>query len=140
MDLVVRLREEMKTRHSYDKIFQKIWGASEVIDYLAHVTSTRKMVLEYPKSFKDIIEGEVVGSGYDSLAKQLQCSVGNYKRSEMLGKKRIIPDDISMVPENKKQQKDCVWVYSVGIRTCECGRTYEEYKRCAKNVHGKLEE
>lgn len=28
MDLVVRLREEMKTRHSYDKIFQKIWGAS----------------------------------------------------------------------------------------------------------------
>lgn len=28
MDLVVRIREEMKTRHSYDKIFQKIWGAS----------------------------------------------------------------------------------------------------------------
>ncbi|KAI4831064.1 hypothetical protein KUCAC02_002665, partial [Chaenocephalus aceratus] len=27
-DLVNRLREEMKTRHGYDKIFQKIWGAS----------------------------------------------------------------------------------------------------------------
>jgi len=31
-----------------------------------------KMVLEYPKTFKDIIEGEVVGSGYNSLTKQLQ--------------------------------------------------------------------
>ncbi|KAK0151057.1 hypothetical protein N1851_007803 [Merluccius polli] len=66
----------------------------------------RKMVLEYPKSFKDIIEGEVVGSGHDSLTKQLQCRVDNYKRNETLGKKRIIPDDISTVPNNKKQRKD----------------------------------
>ena len=66
----------------------------------------RKMVLEYPKSFKDIIEGEVVGSGYDSLTKQLQCRVDNNKRNETLGKKRAIPDDISTVPENKKQWKD----------------------------------
>ncbi|KAE8278074.1 hypothetical protein D5F01_LYC23871 [Larimichthys crocea] len=29
MDLILRLRQEIKTRHSYDKIFQKIWGASE---------------------------------------------------------------------------------------------------------------
>lgn len=65
-----------------------------------------KMVLEYPKSFKDDIEGEVVGSGYDSLTKQLQCRVDNYKRSETLGKKRIIPGDISTVPENKKLWKD----------------------------------
>lgn len=28
MDLILRLRQEIKTRHSYDKIFQKIWGAS----------------------------------------------------------------------------------------------------------------
>ncbi|XP_047445827.1 uncharacterized protein LOC125010923 [Mugil cephalus] len=66
----------------------------------------RKMVLEYPKSFTDIIEGEVIGSGYDSLTKQLQCRVDNYKRNKTLGKKRSIPDDISTVPENKKQQKD----------------------------------
>ncbi|XP_078028604.1 uncharacterized protein LOC144464683 [Epinephelus lanceolatus] len=65
----------------------------------------RKMVLEYPESFKDVIEGEVVGSGYDSLTKQLQCRVDNYKRNEALGKKRIIPDDTSTVPENKKQRK-----------------------------------
>ncbi|XP_030269804.1 uncharacterized protein LOC115580079 isoform X2 [Sparus aurata] len=28
MDLLTRLRDEMKNRHTYDKIFQKIWGAS----------------------------------------------------------------------------------------------------------------
>ncbi|KAG8000940.1 hypothetical protein GBF38_018242, partial [Nibea albiflora] len=66
----------------------------------------RKMVLQYPKSFKDIIEGEVVGSGYDSLTKQLQCRVDNYKRNETLGKKRIIQEDVSFVSENKKQRKD----------------------------------
>lgn len=65
----------------------------------------RKMVLEYPKSFKDIIEGEVVGSGYDSLTKQLQSRVDNYKRTENLAKKRIITDDIT-VPDEKKQRKD----------------------------------
>ena len=64
------------------------------------------MVLEYPKSFKDIIEGEVVGSGYDSLTKQLQCRVDNYNRIEKLGKKRIISDDIGTVSENKKKRKD----------------------------------
>lgn len=28
MELILRLRDEMKTRSKYDKIFQKIWGAS----------------------------------------------------------------------------------------------------------------
>lgn len=28
MELIMRLRDEMKTRSKYDKIFQKIWGAS----------------------------------------------------------------------------------------------------------------
>ena len=28
MDLLLRLREEMKTRSSYDKVFEKVWGAS----------------------------------------------------------------------------------------------------------------
>nr|XP_023686769.1 uncharacterized protein LOC111853741 [Paramormyrops kingsleyae] len=40
----------------------------------------RKMVLAYPKSFKDVIEGQIVGSGYDSITKQLQCRVDNFKR------------------------------------------------------------
>lgn len=28
MDLLLRLREEMKTRSTYDKVFEKVWGAS----------------------------------------------------------------------------------------------------------------
>ncbi len=28
MDLIMRLRSEMINRSSYDKIFQKVWGAS----------------------------------------------------------------------------------------------------------------
>ncbi|KAK1900237.1 HMG domain containing protein 3 [Dissostichus eleginoides] len=28
MDLVIRLREQMKSRSTYDKVFQKVWGAS----------------------------------------------------------------------------------------------------------------
>lgn len=28
MDLVLRLREAMRNRSSYDKIFEKVWGAS----------------------------------------------------------------------------------------------------------------
>ncbi|XP_056142744.1 uncharacterized protein LOC130118348 isoform X2 [Lampris incognitus] len=29
MDLVIRLREQMKSRSTYDKVFQKVWGASD---------------------------------------------------------------------------------------------------------------
>ncbi|CDQ75791.1 unnamed protein product [Oncorhynchus mykiss] len=38
------------------------------------------MVLTYPKAFQDVIEGEIVGSGHDSLTKQLQSQVENLKR------------------------------------------------------------
>ncbi|KAF7643698.1 hypothetical protein LDENG_00235110 [Lucifuga dentata] len=34
----------------------------------------------YPLSFTDVIEDQVVGSGYDSLTKQLQSRVDNMKR------------------------------------------------------------
>ncbi|XP_041946353.1 uncharacterized protein LOC121707694 [Alosa sapidissima] len=40
----------------------------------------KRMVTRYPKSLQDVIEGDVVGSGFDSLAKQLQVRVENTKR------------------------------------------------------------
>ncbi|KAK0152218.1 HMG domain-containing protein 3 [Merluccius polli] len=60
MDLVVRLREEMKTRHSYDKIFQKIWGASggwSVILCPHGVVYSLKFNLraESPRDFTDLL-------------------------------------------------------------------------------------
>ncbi len=33
MDLVLRLRQEMRNRSSYDKVFQKVWGASGRITF-----------------------------------------------------------------------------------------------------------
>ncbi|KAL0151690.1 hypothetical protein M9458_052989, partial [Cirrhinus mrigala] len=33
MDLILRLRDEMKNRSSYDKIFEKVWGASAIYDF-----------------------------------------------------------------------------------------------------------
>lgn len=33
MDLVLRLRQEMRNRSSYDKVFQKVWGASGSITF-----------------------------------------------------------------------------------------------------------
>lgn len=64
----------------------------------------RKMALEYPMSFRDVIEGEVVASGYDSIVKQLQCRVDNTKRNEMQGKKRILEDHMDTVSENKRRR------------------------------------
>ncbi|XP_056335164.1 uncharacterized protein LOC130246305 [Danio aesculapii] len=43
----------------------------------------RKIVAMYPQSFKDVIEDQVVGSGYDSLTKQLQSRVDNMKRGKI---------------------------------------------------------
>ncbi|KAG7477156.1 hypothetical protein MATL_G00091140 [Megalops atlanticus] len=40
----------------------------------------RKMVKAYPVAFSDVIEGEIVGSGYDSLTKQLVSRVDNLRR------------------------------------------------------------
>ncbi|KAL6458904.1 hypothetical protein MHYP_G00323760 [Metynnis hypsauchen] len=44
-------------------------------------TEVAKMLVgKYPQSLKDVIEGEVVGTGYHSLVKQLQARIDNKKR------------------------------------------------------------
>nr|XP_055038580.1 uncharacterized protein LOC129426349 [Misgurnus anguillicaudatus] len=65
----------------------------------------RKMVLTYPKSLKDMIGDEVVGSGHDALTKQFQHRVDNYKRNE---KHNSTIYDGSPVSEKKLQRKDSV--------------------------------
>lgn len=70
-----------------------------------HITEiARKMVIHYPKSFRDEIEGQVVGTGYDSLVKQLMSRLDNFKRLQAPTKKRFSE---SGCPENiKKGRKD----------------------------------
>ncbi|KAL7853087.1 hypothetical protein SRHO_G00188720 [Serrasalmus rhombeus] len=41
----------------------------------------KKMVSKYPKSLQDIIEGDIVGTGYHSLVKQLQNRIENVRRT-----------------------------------------------------------
>ncbi|CAM4688507.1 unnamed protein product [Leuciscus chuanchicus] len=40
----------------------------------------RKMAKAYPGAFRDVIEGEIVGSGYDSLIKQMISRLDNVRR------------------------------------------------------------
>ncbi|XP_077089991.1 uncharacterized protein LOC143741615 [Siphateles boraxobius] len=40
----------------------------------------RKMAKAYPGAFRDVIEGEIVGSGYDSVIKQMISRVDNVRR------------------------------------------------------------
>lgn len=48
-----------------------------------HITeSARKMATAYPGAFKDVIEGEVVGSGYDSVIEQPINRVDNVRRGK----------------------------------------------------------
>ncbi|XP_059363214.1 uncharacterized protein LOC132101999 isoform X2 [Carassius carassius] len=50
-----------------------------------HVSEiARQMVIAYPKSFRDEINSQVVGSGYDSLLKQLVCRIDNFKRAKAI--------------------------------------------------------
>ncbi|XP_036938880.1 uncharacterized protein LOC119010651 isoform X2 [Acanthopagrus latus] len=64
----------------------------------------RKMVLAYPKSFKDVIEGQVVGSGYDSLTRWLQCRVDNCKRAQLV----ISPNSSGRKRRRQKNVNRCV--------------------------------
>lgn len=40
----------------------------------------KKIVATYPKSLQDVIEGDIIRSGYHSLVKQLQNRIENAKR------------------------------------------------------------
>ncbi|XP_051788930.1 uncharacterized protein LOC114658794 [Erpetoichthys calabaricus] len=54
--------------------------------HLIHIAA--KMVNKYPRSLKDVIEGEIIGSGYDSLLKQLHARAENVKRDDHAKSKR----------------------------------------------------
>lgn len=65
------------------------------------------MVIHYPQTFRDELEGQVVGTGFDSLVKQLMSHIDNFRRLQApptCTKKRFSE---SVSPENvKKGRKD----------------------------------
>ncbi|XP_049334937.1 uncharacterized protein LOC111195868 [Astyanax mexicanus] len=66
----------------------------------------KRMVAKYPKSLQDVIEGDVVGSGYHSLVKQLQARVENVKRpnTSKIKKRKAVSDgsDTEEIPAEHK--------------------------------------
>lgn len=66
----------------------------------------KRMVVKYPKSLQDVIEGDIVGPGYHSLVKQLQARVENVKRpnTPKITKRKAASedDDTEEIPAEKK--------------------------------------
>lgn len=65
----------------------------------------KKMVAKYPASLQDVIEGDVVGSGYYSLVKQIQNRIENVKRPsvpKIRKRNRTEDSDTEEIPAEQK--------------------------------------
>ncbi|XP_035980886.1 uncharacterized protein LOC118557809 isoform X2 [Fundulus heteroclitus] len=67
------------------------------------VDVARKLVAKYPKSLQDVIEGDIIGTGYYSLVKQIQNRIENVKRPTTPKIKRRPHDsDTDEIPPEKR--------------------------------------
>ncbi|XP_076581875.1 uncharacterized protein LOC143317885 [Chaetodon auriga] len=64
----------------------------------------KKLVAKYPKSLQDVIEGDVIGTGYGSLVKQIQNRIENVKRptTPKIKKRKSHDSDTDEVPPEKR--------------------------------------
>lgn len=70
------------------------------------------MVVKYPRSLQDVIEGDVVGPGYHSLLKQLQAQIENVKRCQM--RMTQDEDDTDEIPDERYAAVQETWLHKVG--------------------------
>lgn len=68
------------------------------------VDVARKLVAKYPKSLQDVIEGDIIGTGWGSLAKQIQNRIENVKRptTPKIRKRKSNDSDTDEVPPEKR--------------------------------------
>lgn len=69
-----------------------------------------KIVLQYPASFRDQFDGDVVGSGFDSLLFQLEERLSNINRGNKMVKRRLADGptvDGSSKPDSSRSKKTC---------------------------------
>ncbi|XP_033968100.2 uncharacterized protein [Pseudochaenichthys georgianus] len=100
----------------------------------------REMVLMYPMSFRDYIEDIVVGSGYDSLTKQLQSRVDNLKRGTT---SLFLKRKATSASEGEDQPPKTMRLDTYGYINWqpqrpppgETGETQEQFKLELKNMH-----
>ncbi|XP_034538595.1 uncharacterized protein LOC117812099 [Notolabrus celidotus] len=64
----------------------------------------RQLVSKYPKSLQDVIEGDIIGTGYSSLVKQIQNRIENVKRptTPKIQKRKSHYSDTDEVPPEKR--------------------------------------
>ena len=78
---------------------------------------TKKIIAKYPQSLQDVIDGDVVGTGYHSLVKQLQVRIENVKRSSaptiMKRKRGSDGDDTDEIPAEKRAAVQDTWLHKV---------------------------
>uniref|UniRef100_A0AAV2LIX1 SAP domain-containing protein n=1 Tax=Knipowitschia caucasica TaxID=637954 RepID=A0AAV2LIX1_KNICA len=75
MNLILRLREEMKSRHTYDKVFQKIWGASGgwSLNYvLDEERSGKELIVQSTKMALTRSDFQTLG-----LKRDMESTIGN---------------------------------------------------------------
>lgn len=70
----------------------------------------KKLVSKYPQSLQDVIEGDVVGTGYHSLVKQLLNRIENMRRTATpkVRKRRLATDDSDLQTRyHWKREQQC---------------------------------
>lgn len=69
-------------------VASEMMKASASLSKQASTAVAKKMIAKYPQSLQDAIEGDVVGTRYHSLVKQLQARIENVKWSSTPSEKK----------------------------------------------------
>lgn len=96
----------------------------------------RKMIKAYPVAFTDVIEGEVVGSGYDSLTKQMVSRVDNLKRgnTSLALKRQIISSSEGDDTPTQKKRLDTYGCINWQPRQLPPDETFESQKHAQREL------
>ncbi|KAI3370959.1 hypothetical protein L3Q82_023615, partial [Scortum barcoo] len=95
----------------------------------------RKMVAKYPNSLQDVIEGDIVGTGYHSLVKQLQNRIENVRRTSTpkIRKRKHQTDDsdhTDEIPlEERAAMQDIYGCIKWNVKFLPCEETQESQQQ-----------
>ena len=93
----------------------------------------KKLVAKYPKSLQDVIEGDVIGTGYDSRVKQIQNRIENVKRptTPKIKKRRTCHDDDTdeIPPEKRASIQDTYGCIRWHVKFLPLGETAESQQQ-----------
>lgn len=90
----------------------------------------QKMVAKYPKSLQDVIEGDIIGPGYHSLAKQMQNRIESVRESTTpkIRKRKHRTEDSNteeLAPEQRAEIRDTYGCIKGDMKFLPLGETLE---------------